>query len=322
MLEMISHGKDMKVFSGNSNVNLAKDICKLIGIQLGNAEISHFADGEVSASIYESVRGSDVFLVQSTSRPVNDNLMELLVMTDAMRRASAGRITAVIPYFGYARQDRKTKARDPISAKLVANMIVAAGADRVLTMDLHAAQIQGFFDIPMDNLYGNPVFVDYYAKKFGERCEDMVVVSPDVGSVSRARTFAQKLHMSLAIVDKRRQKANQSEVMNIIGDVADKDCILFDDMVDTGGSLCNAAKAIVEVGGAKSVYACASHGVLSGPAVERVNGSPIKELAFLDTIAPIEASLSEKIKYLTVAPVFAEAIERIYQEISVSKLWV
>ena len=319
---MISHGKDMKVFSGNSNVNLAKDICKLIGIQLGNAEISHFADGEVSASIYESVRGSDVFLVQSTSRPVNDNLMELLVMTDAMRRASAGRITAVIPYFGYARQDRKTKARAPISAKLVANMIVAAGADRVLTMDLHAAQIQGFFDIPMDNLYGNPVFVDYYAKKFGERCEDMVVVSPDVGSVSRARTFAQKLHMSLAIVDKRRQKANQSEVMNIIGDVAGKDCILFDDMVDTGGSLCNAAKAIVEVGGAKSVYACASHGVLSGPAVERVNASPIKELAFLDTIAPIEASLSDKIKYLTVAPVFAEAIERIYQEISVSKLWV
>ena len=319
---MISHGKDMKVFSGNSNVNLAKDICKLIGIQLGNAEISHFADGEVSASIYESVRGSDVFLVQSTSRPVNDNLMELLVMTDAMRRASAGRITAVIPYFGYARQDRKTKARDPISAKLVANMIVAAGADRVLTMDLHAAQIQGFFDIPMDNLYGNPVFVDYYAKKFGERCEDMVVVSPDVGSVSRARTFAQKLHMSLAIVDKRRQKANQSEVMNIIGDVAGKDCILFDDMVDTGGSLCNAAKAIVEVGGAKSVYACASHGVLSGPAVERVNGSPIKELAFLDTIAPIEASLSDKIKYLTVAPMFAEAIERIYQEISMAKLFV
>jgi len=322
MLEMISHGKDMKVFTGNANVNLAKDICKLIGIQLGNAEISHFADGEVSASIYESVRGSDVFLVQSTSRPVNDNLMELLVMTDAMRRASAGRITAVIPYFGYARQDRKTKARDPISSKLVANMIVAAGADRVLTMDLHAAQIQGFFDIPVDNLYGNPVFVDYYAKKFGERCEDMVVVSPDVGSVSRARTFAQKLHMSLAIVDKRRQKANQSEVMNIIGEVAGKDCILFDDMVDTGGSLCNAAKAIVEVGGARNVYACASHGVLSGPAVDRVNASPITELAFLDTIAPIDPALSDKIRYLTVAPVFAEAIERIYQEISVSKLWL
>ena len=319
---MISHGKDMKVFSGNSNVNLAKDICKLIGIQLGNAEISHFADGEVSASIYESVRGSDVFLVQSTSRPVNDNLMELLVMIDAMKRASAGRVTAVVPYFGYARQDRKAKARDPISAKLVANMLVAAGADRVLTLDLHAAQIQGFFDIPVDNLYGNPVFVDYYAKKFGEKCEDMMVVSPDVGSVSRARSFAQKLHMNMAIVDKRRQKANQCEVMNIIGDVEGKDCILFDDMVDTAGSLCNAAKAIVEVGGAKSVYACASHGVLSGPAIERINASPITELAFLDTIAPIDPALSEKIRYLTVAPMFAEAIERIYQEISVSKLWI
>ena len=189
-------------------------------------------------------------------------------------------------------------------------------------MDLHAAQIQGFFDIPVDNLYGNPIFVDYYAKKFGERCEDMVVVSPDVGSVARARAFAQKLHMNLAIVDKRRQKANQCEVMNVIGDVDGKDCILFDDMVDTGGSLCNAAKAIVEVGGAKNVYACASHGVLSGPAIDRVNESVITELAFLDTIAPIDPSLSGKIKYLTVAPMFAEAIERIYQEISVSKLWL
>ena len=319
---MISHSKDMKVFSGNSNMGLAKDICKLIGIQLGNSEIGHFADGEVFASIYESVRGSDVFLVQSTSRPVNDNLMELLIMIDAMKRASAGRITAVIPYFGYARQDRKTKARDPISAKLVANMLTAAGADRVLTMDLHAAQIQGFFDIPVDNLLGNPVFVDYYAKKFGEKCEDMVVVSPDVGSVARARAFAQKLHMNLAIVDKRRQKANQCEVMNVIGDVEGKDCILFDDMVDTAGSLCNAAKAVVEVGGARNVFACASHAVLSGPAVERINDSVITELAFLDTIAPIDPSLSSKIKYLTVAPMFAEAIERIYQEISVSKLWV
>ena len=319
---MISHSKDMKVFSGNSNAGLAKDICKLIGIQLGNSEIGHFADGEVFASIYESVRGSDVFLVQSTSRPVNDNLMELLIMIDAMKRASAGRITAVIPYFGYARQDRKTKARDPISAKLVANMLTAAGADRVLTMDLHAAQIQGFFDIPVDNLLGNPVFVDYYAKKFGEKCDDMVVVSPDVGSVARARAFAQKLHMNLAIVDKRRQKANQCEVMNVIGDVEGKDCILFDDMVDTAGSLCNAAKAVVEVGGARNVYACASHAVLSGPAVDRINDSVITELAFLDTIAPIDPSLSSKIKYLTVAPMFAEAIERIYQEISVSKLWV
>ena len=319
---MFSHGKDMKVFTGNANVNLARDICKLIGIQLGSSEIGHFADGEVFASIYESVRGSDVFLIQSTSRPVNDNLMELLIMIDAMKRASAGRITAVIPYFGYARQDRKAKARDPISAKLVANMLTAAGADRVLTMDLHAAQIQGFFDIPVDNLYGNPVFVDYYAKKFGEKCEEMVVVSPDVGSVSRARAFAQKLHMNLAIVDKRRQKANQCEVMNVIGDVEGKDCILFDDMVDTAGSLCNAAKAIVEVGGAKNVYACASHGVLSHPAIERINASVITELAFLDTIAPIDPSLSQKIKYLTVAPMFAEAIERIYQEISVSKLWI
>ena len=200
--------------------------------------------------------------------------------------------------------------------------LTAAGADRVLTMDLHAAQIQGFFDIPVDNLYGNPVFVDYYAKKFGEKCEEMVVVSPDVGSVSRARAFAQKLHMNLAIVDKRRQKANQCEVMNVIGDVEGKDCILFDDMVDTAGSLCNAAKAIVEVGGAKNVYACASHGVLSGPAIERINSSVITELAFLDTIAPIDPALSAKIKYLTVAPMFAEAIERIYQEISVSKLWI
>jgi len=319
---MFSHGKDMKVFSGNANTGLAKDICRLIGIQLGNAEIGHFADGEVYASIYESVRGSDVFLIQSTSRPVNDNLMELLIMIDAMKRASAGRVTAVIPYFGYARQDRKAKARDPISSKLVANMLTAAGADRVLTMDLHAAQIQGFFDIPVDNLYGNPVFVDYYAKKFGEKCEEMVVVSPDVGSVSRARAFAQKLHMNLAIVDKRRQKANQCEVMNVIGDVEGKDCILFDDMVDTAGSLCNAAKAIVEVGGAKNVYACASHAVLSGPAIDRINSSTITELAFLDTIAPVDSSLSEKIRYLTVAPMFAEAIERIYQEISVSKLWI
>ena len=203
---MISHGKDIKVFTGNSNPALAKEICQVIGTKLGESEVKTFADGEVSVSLYETVRGSDVFLINSTCKPVNDSLVELLIMIDACRRASAGRITAVIPYFGYARQDRKAKSRDPISAKLVANMIVAAGADRVLTMDLHASQIQGFFDIPVDNLLGNPVFVDYYAKKFGERAEDMVVVSPDVGSVARARTFAQKLHMSLAIVDKRRQE--------------------------------------------------------------------------------------------------------------------
>ena len=318
---MISRGKDIKVFSGNANPKLAADICKFIGIKLGESEVGTFSDGETFASIYETVRGSDIFLIQSTCTPVNDNLMELLIMIDAMKRASAGRITAVIPYFGYARQDRKAKARDPISAKLVANMLTAAGADRVLTMDLHAAQIQGFFDIPVDNLLGNPIFVDYYAKKFGEGCENMVVVSPDVGSVARARAFAQKLHMQLAIVDKRRQKANQCEVMNVIGDVAGKDCILFDDMVDTAGSLCNAAKAVVEVGGAHTVYACASHGVLSGPALERIRNSVITELALLDTIPAAEGAC-EKIKYLTVAPMFAEAIERIYQEISVSKLFL
>lgn len=312
----------MKVFSGNANMNLAKDICRLIGIQLGNAEIGHFSDGEVFASIYESVRGSDVFLVQSTSSPVNDHLMELLVMIDAMKRASAGRITAVIPYFGYARQDRKAKARDPISAKLVANMLTAAGADRVLTMDLHAAQIQGFFDIPVDNLYGNPVFVDYYAKKFGEKCEEMVAVSPDVGSVSRTRAFAQKLHMNLAIVDKRRQKANQCEVMNVIGDVEGKDCILFDDMVDTAGSLCNAAKAIVEVGGAKNVYACASHGVLSGPAIQRIQDSVLDEVVFLNTIPAKPEVRCDKIRYISVAHLFAEAISHIYMETSVSPLFL
>ena len=318
---MISHGKDIKIFTGNSNPALAAEICKCIGTQLGNAEVKRFADGEASVSLYETVRGSDVFLINSTCKPVNDSLMELLVMIDACKRASAGRITAVIPYYGYARQDRKAKSRDPISAKLVANMITAAGADRVLTMDLHADQIQGFFDIPVDNLRGNPVFVDYYAKKFGENCENMVVVSPDVGSVARARIFAQKLHMGLDIVDKRRQKANHSEVMNVIGDVAGKDCIIFDDMVDTAGSLCNAAKAIMEVGGARSVYACASHALLNGPAIERLNNSVITEFAFLNT-NPVECGIGcDKIKYLSVAPMFAEAIERIYQEISIAKLF-
>ena len=326
---MITHGKSIKIFTGNSNPNLAKAICQELGVPLGNSEVGSFADGENFASIYETVRGSDVFVVQSTCpfekdgkmHTVNDALMELLIMIDALKRASAGRITAVMPYYGYARQDRKAKARDPITAKLVANMLTAAGADRVLTMDLHASQIQGFFDIPVDNLAGNPIFVDYYAKKYGSECENMMVVSPDVGSVSRARAFAQKLHMNLAIVDKRRQKANSCEVMNVIGDVRDKDCILFDDMVDTGGSLCNAAKALIEVGGAKSVQACASHGVLSGPAIDRINDSVITELALLDTIPAIDPAKSEKIKYLSVAPMFAEAIERIYQEISISKLF-
>ena len=318
---MISHGKNVKVFSANANRPFAEGVCRKLWLPMGDCAVNKFADGEVSVSINESVRGSDVFIVQSTCKPVNDNLMELLVMIDACRRASAGRITAVIPYFGYARQDRKAKARDPISAKLVANMITAAGADRVLTMDLHASQIQGFFDIPVDNLLGNPIFVDYYAKKFGDKCEDMMVVSPDVGSVARARAFAQKLHMQLAIVDKRRQKANQCEVMNVIGDVKGKDCILFDDMVDTAGSLCNAAKAIVEVGGANKVYACASHGVLSGPAIDRLESSNIEELALLDTIPAHPEAVRARIKYLSVASMFSEAIERTYQEVSISKLF-
>jgi ribose-phosphate pyrophosphokinase len=283
---MIAHGKDIKVFSGSSNRALAEAICKQIGTHLGDSEVGAFSDGENFVSIYETVRGSDVFVIQSTSSPVNDNLMELLIMIDALKRASAGRITAVIPYFGYARQDRKTKPRDPISAKLVANLITRAGADRVLTMDLHANQIQGFFDIPVDNLLGSPVFVDHFKQKFADCHDETLVVSPDVGSVARARAFAQKLDMPLAIVDKRRQKANSSEVMNIIGDVRDKNVILLDDMVDTGGSLCHAAKALVEVGGAKSVTACASHGVLSGPAYDRINESVIDEVIFLDTIQP------------------------------------
>lgn len=327
---MIAHGKDIKVFTGNSNPKLAKNICMELGIPLGECEVGAFSDGENFASIYETVRGSDVFVVQSTcsfvkdGKPgtVNDSLMELLIMIDALKRASAGRITAVIPYFGYARQDRKTKPRDPISAKLVANLITKAGADRVLTMDLHANQIQGFFDIPVDNLLGSPIFVDYFKCKFKDNADNTMVVSPDVGSVTRARSFAQKLNMPLAIVDKRRQKANSSEVMNIIGDVRDKHVILLDDMVDTGGSLCHAAKALVEIGGAKDVSACASHGVLSGPAIERITNSVINEVMFLDTIPPKEGVQCEKIKYISVAHMFAEAINHIYMETSVSPLFL
>ena len=320
---MISHGKDIKIFSGSSNKALAEAICKEIGIPLGKSEVGTFSDGECYASFYETVRGSDVFVIQSTNNPVNNNLMELLVMIDALKRASAGRITAVIPYFGYARQDRKTKPRDPITAKLVANMITTAGADRVLTMDLHAAQIQGFFDIPVDNLLGSPVFVDYFLRKYAAVHEDTMVVSPDVGSVARARAFAHKLDMPMAIVDKRRQKANSSEVMNIIGDVRGKHVILLDDMVDTGGSLCHAAKALVEIGGAKTVTACASHGVLSGPAYQRINDSCLDEVVFLDTIQPREDvnEICPKIKYLSVAHMFSDAIERVYEGRSVSKLF-
>lgn len=321
---MIAYGDNIKIFCGNSNPQFAETICRSLGVPLGRAEVKTFADGEVSVSLEETVRGADVFLIQSTCKPVNNNLMELLVMTDACRRASAGRITAVIPYFGYARQDRKAKSRDPISAKLVANMITAAGADRVLTMDLHAPQIQGFFDIPLDHLLGNPTFVDYYLKKFPENVynhDDFIVVSPDVGSVGRARAFAAKVHMGLAIVDKRRQKANVCEVMNIIGDVRGKTCILYDDMVDTAGSLCNAAKALVEAGGAKAIYACATHGVLSGPAFERIENSPIQEMVFVNTIPQQQNTPSGKLKYLDVAPVFARAIEHVHGGTSIADLF-
>lgn len=321
---MIAHGKEIKVFCGNSNPQFAIGICEELGLNMGKSEVKAFADGEVSVSVNETVRGCDVFVVQSTCSPVNNHLMELLIMIDAFRRASAGRITAVIPYFGYARQDRKAKGRDPISAKLVANMITAAGADRVLTMDLHAAQIQGFFDIPVDNMFGVPVFVKYYLDKFPEEQFDhsnFVVVSPDAGSVARARNFAAKVHMDLAIVDKRRQKANFCEVMNVIGDVRDKTCILYDDLVDTAGSLCNAAAALVEVGGAKEVFACASHGVLSGPALERIENGYIKELTLLNTIPMPAGYTGSKIHMLDVAPLFAKAINRVYNETSISSLF-
>ena len=321
---MVMYEDNIKIFTGNSNPELAATVCKILGLDMGLSTVRTFADGEASVTLDETVRGADVFLIQSTCKPVNDHLMELLVMVDACRRASAGRITAVIPYFGYARQDRKAKSRDPISAKLVANMIAAAGANRVLTMDLHAAQIQGFFDIPVDHLLGSPTFVDYFLNKFPEdqfNHDDFVVVSPDVGSVGRARAFAAKVHMGLAIVDKRRPKANVSEVMNIIGDVKGKTCILYDDIVDTAGSLVNAAKALVEVGGAKEVYACATHGVLSGAAYERIEESPLKEMVFLNTIPCHGNTPSNKLTYLDVSNVFARAIEHIHGATSIADLF-
>lgn len=318
------HGKDIKIFTGNAYPKAAEEIAKSLGLPVGKCTVGHFADGEVSVSLEESVRGSDVFIVQSTCNPVNDNLMELIIMIDAFRRASAGRITAVIPYFGYARQDRKAKARDPISAKVVANMLTAAGADRILTMDLHAAQIQGFFDIPVDHLMGAPVLTPYFQPIVHHHENEYVAVSPDHGSVNRVRKFAEKLDIPLAIIDKRRPKANVSEVMNIIGDVKGKKCIIIDDMVDTAGTLCNAAKALVEVGGAVSVTACATHGPLSGPAIQRIKDSVLDELVLLDTIPISEEKRKEcgKITVLPVAPVFAEAIERIYGDRPISPLFV
>ena len=315
------HGKDIKIFSGNSNVDVAQGIAGCLGLQLGKSDCTQFSDGEIAVSLHESVRGSDCFIVQSTCTPVNDNLMEMLIMIDAMKRASAARITAVMPYFGYARQDRKAKARDPISAKLCADIITTAGADRVLTMDLHANQIQGFFNIPVDHLVGAPILADYFKKKIGDKPDDYVVVSPDLGSVTRARNFASKIGTSLAIIDKRRPRANVCEVMNIIGDAAGKKVILVDDMIDTAGTLCNAAQACVERGGATEVYAGATHAVLSGPAIERLKNSVIKEVILLDTIPVTGERCLDKFTILPVAPVFAEAIERIYEDKPVSSIF-
>jgi len=315
---MITHGNSIEILAGNSNRKLAEAVATELKIPLSEAEVGKFSDGEISVTLPQTVRGKDVFILQSTSIPVNDNLMELLIMIDACKRASAGRVTAVMPYFGYARQDRKARPRDPITAKLVADILTSAGADRVLTMDLHAAQIQGFFDIPVDHLYGAPILARYYKKKMDE---NWVVVSPDVGSVARARNFASRVNASLAIVDKRRPKANAIEVMNVIGDVEGKTCLMVDDMIDTAGTICQGAEALVK-NGAKEVYACCTHGVLSGPAMERLTKSPIKEIAVLDTIDMPEAVRNNpKIKILSVAKHIAKAIASVYSDSSLSAIY-
>lgn len=313
-------GGTIKIFSCNSNIPLAEEVAKNLGTSLGISEVGKFSDGEISMKIDETARECDVFIIQSTSPPVNDNLMELLIMIDALRRASAGRINAVIPYFGYGRQDRKTRARDPISARLVANLIETAGADRVVTMDLHSAQIQGFFDIPVDNLGVLPIFANYYTKKFGSDMEDTVAVSPDLGSVTRARMFAQRLNIPLAIIDKRRPKANVSEVMNIIGEIEGKRVILFDDLIDTAGTIVNAAEALKDKG-ATQVFTCATHGILSGSAIERIKASPIDEMVFSNTVNIPEEKMIEKIKVISVSSMFANAINRINIGLSVSSLF-
>lgn len=315
-IEMHKSLEHMKIFTGNANPELAKEICDYLGIALGDSVVSKFSDGEINVEIDESVRGKDVYIVQPTCEPGNDNIMELLIMIDAVRRASARRITAVMPYYGYARQDRKSRGREPITAKLIANLITKAGARRVLTMDLHAQQIQGFFDVPVDHLAAAPIIAEYY-KSLG--LDDFVVVSPDIGGVARARKFADFLHAPLAIIDKRRPKPNVSEVMSIIGDVKDKHVILIDDIIDTAGTITNAAVALKERG-AKDVYASCSHPVLSGPAIDRLNASPIKEIVTTNSI-PTSAKDCDKIKVLSVAPLIGEAIMRIFQDASVSKMF-
>lgn len=309
----------IKVFGGNSNLSLAGEIAQNLHVPLGESEVTRFSDGEISVQIKETVRGLDVFLVQSTCSPVNRHLMELLIMIDACKRASAGRITAVIPYYGYARQDRKVNARDPISAKLVADLITCAGADRVLTMDLHASQIQGYFNIPVDHMLGSPILAQHYHERRFEG-DDLVIVSPDLGSVTRVRSFANRLNAPLAIIDKRRPKANTAEVMNIIGDIKGKRVLMVDDMIDTAGTLVNGANALMDAG-AQSIYACCTHGVLSGPALERIEDSPILELVVTNTIPLPETLSSQKLRVLSIGSVFAKAIERIYEEQPISDLF-
>lgn len=305
-----------KVFSGNANPALARKICDILGVPLSETKVSKFADGEIDAHILENVRGEDCYVVQPTCPPVNDNMMELLILMDALRRASAGRITAVMPYYGYARADRKPAPRVAITAKLVANLITEAGANRVITIDLHAAQIQGFFDIPLDHLYGRPVVLDYIK---GRKFENMVVVSPDVGSVERARSFAKRLDLGLVIIDKRRPRPNEAVVYNIIGDVKGKTCFIFDDLVDTAGTLCMVAQSIKDQGAAR-IIAAATHGVLSRDAIEKIDKSPIEELILTDTI-PVNASKSAKIKVVSVAALLAEAIKRNHMGESISELF-
>ncbi|HHY04737.1 MAG TPA: ribose-phosphate diphosphokinase [Thermoanaerobacterales bacterium] len=307
----------LEIFTGNANPELAKEIAKNLGIAPGNSVVNTFSDGEIQVKINESVRGADVFLVQPLCYPVNDNLMELLIMMDALKRASAHRITAVVPYYGYARQDRKVRSRDPITAKLVADLITAAGADRVLTMDLHAGQIQGFFDFPVDHLMAVPILAEYF-NKMGMK--DLAVVSPDLGGVTRARELANRLGASIAIIDKRRPEPNVAEVMNIIGSVKGKTVIMTDDIIDTGGTITLGAQALLERG-AKTVYACCTHPVLSGPAIERIEKSCIKELIVTNTIPLREDKKIDKIKVLSVAPLFAAAINRIHENLSVSTLF-
>ena len=308
---------NLRLFSCNSHQELAQEIADHMGIELGKSTVTKFSDGETSVSIWDSVRGKDCFIIQSTNDPVNDHIMELLIMTDALRRASCRSVTAVIPYYGYARQDRKAKARDPITSKLVANMITAAGIDRVITMDLHASQEQGFFDIPVDHMLGQPLLTDYFKLK---DLQDLVIVSPDHGSVTRARNMAKPFNVPIAIIDKRRPEPNKSEIMNIIGDVEGMNCVILDDMIDTAGTICNAAKALTDLG-AKSVYACATHGVLSGPAIERIEASPIKEMVLLNTIPIPEEKKIKKITVLSVGHIFAETISRVYSNKPISVMF-